>query len=144
MKVLAQNKRGTFDYEIGERLIAGLVLSGPEVKSAKLGQVSLKGSYVTPKDGELYLTNAHFTPYQPASVKLEPARSRKLLLHRKQINQILGGSQNGQRAIPLALLLDHGLIKLEIGLGRGKKKVDKRQALKKRQQLRETAREVAN
>lgn len=143
MKVLAQNKRGKFDYQIGDRLVAGLVLSGPEVKSAKLGQVSLKGSYITPRAGELYLTNAHFSPYKAAAVSSEPTRSRKLLLHRSQINQILDAGQQGQRAIPLALLLDHGLVKLEIGLGSGKKKVDKREALKKRQQLREAAREIA-
>ena len=138
MKILAQNKRGGFDYQISEKMVAGLVLSGAEVKSAKLGHVSLQGSYIGKRGQELYLVNAHFTPYHAAASSPEPTRSRKLLMHRKQINQILGSPE--LKAIPLNLHLQRGLVKLEIGLGKGRKKVDKRELIKKRDQLREARR----
>ena len=138
MKVLAQNKRGRFDYQIQDKLVAGLVLSGPEVKSAKLGQVSLQGSHISRRANELYLVGAYFTPYKPASSRAaDPTRQRKLLLHRQQISQIIGSDMH---VVPLALLLDKGLIKLEIGLGRGRKKYDKRELIKKRDQEREARR----
>lgn len=141
MKVLAKNRRARFDYEINDKLMAGLVLKGPEVKSAKSGNVSLKGSFISIKDGEAWLTNAHFTPYAPAAgIKLDPDRSRKLLLHRKQIDEITGGHNGGIRAVPLALLEEKGLVKLEVGLGRGKKRYDKRESIKRRDQEREAER----
>ncbi len=141
MKLLAKNRKAYFDYAITEKLVAGLVLSGPEVKSAKLGNVSLKGSFIAFKDGEAWLTNAHFTPYPPAAgVKLDADRSRKLLMHKKQINEIIGGQNGGVRAVPLALLEDKGLVKLEVGLGRGKKRYDKRETIKRREQEREAGR----
>jgi SsrA-binding protein len=143
MKLLAKNRRANFDYAISEKLVAGLMLSGPEVKSAKLGQVSLKGSFVTIKDGEAWLNNAYFTPYAAAAgLKLDPTRARKLLLHRKQLDQIIGASKSGARAIPLALLEERRLVKLEIGIGRGKKRYDKRETMKQRDQEREADRQV--
>jgi SsrA-binding protein len=143
MKLLAKNRRATFDYDIGEKLVAGLVLSGPEVKSAKAGNVSLKGSFITIKDSEAWLNNAYFTPYGPASRHNPvPDRTRKLLLHRKQLSELIGSNQAGVRAVPMALLLERGLIKLEIGIGRGKKRYDKRETIKRRTQEREAERQV--
>lgn len=143
MKLLAKNRRATFDYAIDDRLMAGLVLSGPEVKSAKLGNVSLKGSFIAIKDGEAWLNNAHFTPYAAAiAQKPDPIRNRKLLIHRKQLEAIIGSAQSGMRAVPLALLEERGLVKLEVGLGRGKKRYDKRETIKRREQEREAGRQV--
>lgn len=144
MKLLARNRRATYDYQITDKLVAGLVLSGAEVKSAKLGQISLKGSFIAIKDGEAWLTNAHFTPYNAAGnqSKLDPDRSRKLLVHRKQLTELIGRKQSGLQIVPLALHEERGLVKLEIGLGRGKKKYDKREAIKRRTQEREAARDI--
>jgi SsrA-binding protein len=144
MKLLAKNRRAGFDYEIGDKLVAGLVLSGSEVKSAKLGQVSLKGSFVAIRGGEAWLNNAHFTPYNLAGnrSKLDPTRPRKLLVHKKQLNELIGQKQDGYQIVPLALLEDHGLVKLEIALGRGKKNYDKRESIKRRTQEREAERQV--
>ncbi len=142
MKLLAKNKRATFDYEITDKLVAGIVLSGAEVKSIKAGHASLKGSFVAIKDGEAYLTNAHVTPYNRAGnqSQLDPTRSRKLLLHRKQLEELIGDKTAGLSAVPMALLEHKRLVKLEIGLGRGKRQYDKREAIKKRDTDREARR----
>lgn len=144
MKLLAKNKRANFDYEITEKLLAGIVLSGAEVKSIKAGHASLKGSFVAIKNGEAYLTNAHVTPYNRAGNQsaLDPTRTRKLLLHRKQLEELIGNKNAGLSAVPVALLETKRLVKLEIGLGRGKHQYDKRQAIKKRDTEREARRLV--
>ncbi|MEO7617394.1 MAG: SsrA-binding protein SmpB [Candidatus Saccharibacteria bacterium] len=144
MKLLAKNRRATFDYELTERLVAGLVLSGAEVKSIKNGHASLKGSFVTLREDEAWLNNAHVTPYQPGGQANapEPTRLRKLLLHRKQIDNLITEKRGGMSVVPTALLLDGNLIKLEIGIGRGKKRYDKRETLKRRDNEREMARRI--
>ncbi len=144
MKLLAKNRRATFDYEITERLVAGLVLSGAEVKSIKNGHASLKGSFVTVREGEAWLNNAHVTPYQPAgqAVTPEPTRLRKLLLHRKQLNHLILEKRSGLSVVPTGLFMQGNLIKLEIGIGRGKKRYDKRETLKQRDMTRELARRI--
>lgn len=144
MKLLAKNRRATFDYEITERLVAGLVLSGAEVKSIKNGHASLKGSFVTLREDEAWINNAHVTPYQPSgqTTAPEPTRLRKLLLHRKQINHLILEKRSGLSVVPTALLLQGNLIKLEIGIGRGKKRYDKRETLKQRDMARESARRI--
>jgi len=144
MKLLAKNRRATYDYAITDKLVAGLVLSGAEVKSAKQGHVSLKGSFVTIKDGEAWLNNAHFTPYNMAGNRsgLDPTRPRKLLVHRKQLNELIGTKQRGQQIVALALLEERQLIKLEIGIGQGKKRYDKRETIRRRTQEREAGRQV--
>lgn len=146
MKLLAKNRRATFDYEITERLVAGLALSGPEVKSIKAGHASLKGSFVALRGGEAYLTGAHVSPYGPAAglktEAAEPTRTRKLLLHRRELDRLIGCKQSGLSVVPTALLMDRNLIKLEIGIGRGKKRYDKRQSLKERDTNRELARRI--
>lgn len=144
MKLLAKNKRAYFDYDITDKLVAGVELMGAEVKSSKLGHASLKGSFVTLKGGELWLTNAHITPYKHAgnAASLDPVRPRKLLMHKKQIQDLAGQIQQGRSVLPLALLQERNLIKLEIGVGRGKKQYDKRATMKKRDVERDIDRQI--
>ena len=125
--------------------MAGLALSGAEVKSIKHGHASLKGSFVTLREGEAWLNNAHVTPYQPGgqATPPEPTRLRKLLLHRKQLDNLILEKRSGMSVVPTALFLDGKLIKLEIGIGRGKKRYDKRETIKRRDTDRELARRVA-
>ncbi len=144
MKVLAKNRRASFDYELTEHLVAGLVLTGDEVKSLKSGFGSLKGSFVSLRGNEAYLTAAHVTPYSKASDKagIDPTRNRKLLLHRRQIDNLIAHKQAGLSVVPTALLLAGSLIKIEIGIGRGKKRYDKRETMKRRDTERDIARQL--
>ena len=138
------NRRAKFDYVLGDELIVGIVLSGPETRAARDGHIQLKGSYVTTKDNELWLNNASF------SIKLNikgqvGARSvdttpRKLLASRKQINDLQSKKQSGMSIIPTKFLTNGRYIKLVIALGKGKKKYDKREVLKRRDQERESGR----
>jgi len=144
-KILAKNRRATFDYELLKKYEAGLVLKGMEVKSIKSGQASLKGAFVTVHNGEIYLTNANIPPYKFAgnSKDYDPTRSRKLLLHKKEIDYLLGKSKTeGLTMIPLSLYNSGNKIKLEFALARGKKKYDKRETLKKRTAQREIDRKL--
>lgn len=145
MKVLALNKRANYDYEILETFEAGLVLKGYEVKSVKLGHISLRGAYAIIKNNEAYLLNATISPYQPKNTPKDynPTRTRKLLLHKKEINYLIGKSQQkGLTLTPIRLYTKKDRIKLEFGIGRGKKKVDKRELIKKREVQREIDRVV--
>ncbi len=140
MPVLAVNKRAHFDYEISDTFEAGIVLLGHEVKSIKTGHVSLKGSFVTIKKNhktntEFFLINAHIPLYEKATTvkDYDPTRTRKLLLHKQQINRLIGKKQEqGLTFVPTKIYTTRGFIKLEFGIGRGKKKHDKREAIKKR------------
>lgn len=137
MKTLAINKRATYDYEILEKIEGGLALKGYEVKSIKTGHISLKGSYVTIKNEEAYLTNASIPAYQPANMpeSYDPTGPRKVLLRKKQIKSLIGKiSQKGLTLVPIKVYSKHGLIKLEFGLGKGKRKIDKRESIKKREE----------
>lgn len=141
MKLLAKNRRATYDYEIEERLVAGLVLTGSEVKSIKAGHASLRGSFIALRSNEAYLTNASVTPYASSSDKSpDPLRNRKLLLHRRQLDELVAKKQTGRSVVPTALLIDRNLLKLEIGIGRGKKRYDKRESIKQRDVERELSR----
>lgn len=143
MKLLAKNRRATFDYEITERIVAGVSLTGADVKSAKAGHVSLKGSFIALRDGEAYLNNAHIAPYAKAATATgDPTAPRKLLLHRRQIDTLIGQKQNGLSVVPTALLLAGPYVKVEIGIGRGKKNYDKRAAIKSRETDREIRRNL--
>jgi SsrA-binding protein len=146
MKLLAKNRRASFDYDIREHLVAGLELTGDEVKSIKAGFASLKGSFIALREGEAFLTNAHVTPYRHAADKsaIDATRNRKLLLHRRQLTQLILDKQAGLSVVPTALLLDRRLIKLEVGVGRGKKRYDKRETIKQRDTQRELARQLRN
>jgi len=143
MANLATNRRAKFDYNILETFEAGMVLSGQEVKSIKAGRMSLKGAYVTIKNEEAWLTNAQIPPYQPKNTPsdYEPARSRKLLLHKKEIRTLIGKTkQKGLTLVPLRVYTKHRRIKLGFGLGQGKQKVDKREAIKKKEVKRKIGR----
>lgn len=143
MPILAKNKKALFNYEILEKLEAGIVLSGQEVKSVKNGHINLKGSYVTVQDEEAWLVNVHISPYKMAGpmTDYDPVRSRKLLLHKKEIRRILGKlSEKGLTLVPIKVYTKQGRIKVEIGIAKGKKKEDKRESIKKREQEREMRR----
>ena len=132
-KIIARNKRATFDYEIDKRVMAGVVLSGHEVKSVRTGNVSLKNSFASIKDHELWLNNVHIGQYGKSDIKdYEPTRSRKLLVHKHELDQLVGSKAGGQTIVVLAIGTGGRFIKVELGVGRGKKKHDKRQTLKKR------------
>ena len=141
MKTLADNKRAWHDFEILEKFQAGLVLTGAEVKSAKLGRASLQGAYVLPRGSALWLTGMNIAAYAPAKgsgQELSPDRDRKLLLNRRELDSIIGRlGQGGLTVVPLSLYTTHGLVKIELGLGRGKTKYDKRATIKKRETDRE-------
>ena len=135
MPILALNKKAKFDYEILENFEAGLVLTGQEVKSAKNGQINLKGSYVAITGDEAWLLNAHIPKYKKAgSLKdYDPYRTRKLLLKKKQISYLLGKSrEKGLTLVALNAHTKYGKVKIEFGVGRGKRKFDKREDVKKR------------
>ncbi|KKR97945.1 MAG: SsrA-binding protein [Candidatus Magasanikbacteria bacterium GW2011_GWC2_41_17] len=147
MPNLAINKRASFDYEILETMQAGLVLTGAEVKAIRDGQVSLKAAYITLSKGEPWLINAHISPYKKAGQMkgYEPTQNRKLLLKKSEINRLAGQKDQGRLTIiPLKLYTKHHLIKLQIGLGRGRKKFDKREVIKKRDINREVKRTLGD
>jgi len=140
MPDIAENRRARFDYEIENTFEAGIELKGPEVKSAKGGSFQIAGSRVLIRGGEAWLVNSHIPPYQPKNMPAgyEEDRSRRLLLTKDEIKMLSGSLQEkGRMLIPLRAYLKHGFIKLELGLGRTKKKSDKREALKKRSHERE-------
>lgn len=135
MPILALNKKAKFDYEILQRIEAGLVLTGAEVKSIKSGSVQLKGAFLHISKNELWLKNAYVAAYKPAGTKKEydPYQDRKVLVHKRELNKLIGKRQSeGLTLIPLSLYTKGDLIKLEFGLARGKKKFEKRDAIKKR------------
>jgi len=136
MKTLAKNKRAYFDYEILERFEAGIILIGQEVKSIKAGRISLAGSFVVLRNGEVFLIGANVPAWQPknAPPDYNPERSRKLLLKKSEIKSLIGKSkQKGLTSIPLRVYTKRGKIKLEFAIAKGKKKVDKRETIKKRE-----------
>ena len=145
MKIYAENKEAHFNYEILEKLDAGLVLIGQEVKSIKEGKATIKGAYVVITNNEAFLIGATVPPYQPnnAPKGYNPTRSRKLLLTKKELNYLIGkGEERGFALIPLKLYDKYAMVKLEFGIGKGKKKRDKRESIKKRETNREIEREL--
>ena len=144
MKVLTENRKSTYNYEILETYEAGLALYGFEVKAIKTGHISLKGSFVTLKNKELFLTNALIPPYQPKNtpVDYDQSRARKLLLKKSEISTLIGKLKvKGLTLVPIRLYTKKNKIKLEFGVGKGKRKIDKRQKIKKREFEREKERE---
>lgn len=134
MKILAKNQRAFFDYDLKETFNAGLVLSGAEVKAVKNGNVSLSGSYVTVSPRSISLINCHIGPYKFARQDAyNPTQTRKLLLNKHEINQLLG-KEKGLVLVPVEIFQGaRGLLKIKIGLGRARKKTDKREYIKKRE-----------
>lgn len=143
MPELAINRKARFDYEILEAYEAGIELLGQEVKSVKAGRINLQGSFVVFRAGEAWLLNAHIPPYQPANAppQYDPDRLRKLLLNRRELNALAGRlNQKGLTLVPLKVYTKKGLVKIEVGLARHRRKIDKRELLKKREAVREMRR----
>ena len=135
MKIIATNKKATFDYQISLKLDAGIVLTGPEVKSLRNNSSSIKESYIENEGGELWLCNCHIKKCESSNEKdHSPVRKRKLLLNKKELNRVLGSvRREGFSVVPISIYFnDRGLAKLNIGLGKGKRKFDKRDTQKKK------------
>ena len=140
--VITVNRKAYHDYHIQESFEAGIVLKGSEIKSIRAGKVNLSDAYAKPENGELWLYNSHIASYDAASYNThEPIRPRKLLLHRKEID-ILAGKvmQKSLTLVPLKLYIKHGVAKVELGVAKGKKVYDKREAIARRDAEREIER----
>ena len=149
MSSITANKRAYHDYEILQSLEAGIVLSGPEVKSIKNGRINLSGGYVNiDSRGTVWLINVHVDPYAPAAQvqkDYNPTQGRKLLLNKKEIASLIGKIKTkGLTIIPLKVYTKHSIIKIEIGLVRGKKRWDKREDIKKRETKRKIEQSLKN
>ena len=140
------NRRARFDYELGEEIVAGMVLTGPEVRAARDGHIQLKGSFVTIRDNELWLNNASFSmklnKKGEASARTIDTSPRKLLASRKQIDTLAAKKKDGLTIVPTKLLATGKFIKIVIALGKGKKTYDKRETLKRRDQERDAQRAI--
>lgn len=139
---IAQNKKAGHDYFIEDTIEAGLVLNGTEIKSIRKGKVQLKDSYIQIRNGEAWVSNMHISPYDQGNIfNHDPIRTRKLLLHKRQIQQLnYDIKRDGYTIVPLKMYIKDGYAKLLIGLGKGKKNYDKRQDLKKKDAKRDMAR----
>jgi SsrA-binding protein len=138
-KTVASNRRALHDYEILDRFEAGIVLTGSEVKSLRGGRGSLSEAYGRVQGGEVWLEGMHIPPYEQGEKRgYDPIRRRKLLLHRNEIERLIGKTQErGLTLVPLRVYFSHGLAKVEVGLGRGKRQFEKRQATLEREHRRE-------
>jgi SsrA-binding protein len=140
-----QNKRARFDFDIKDEYVVGLVLTGAEVKSLRMGRASLRGAHVTFKDGGVWLLNAHIMPLPTNARHLDEqtqVRTRKLLLKHKEVAELLAAHQQGMSIVPIKILTRSRYIKVVIGVGRGMKKYDKREVIKQRETQRNIAREM--
>lgn len=143
MGALSENRKARFDYTIIDTVEAGISLTGSEVKSAKAGHMNIVGAFAIPRGNELWLLHANIPPYQAGNLPpdYDATRSRRLLLQRKEIAELIGKmKERGLTLLPLRVYLKGNLVKLELGLGRGKRGPDKREAIKKRETEREVAR----
>ncbi|EAH1511454.1 SsrA-binding protein SmpB [Listeria monocytogenes] len=141
-KLVAQNKKARHDYAIEETFEAGIVLQGTEIKSVRNARVNLKDSYARIDKGEIFLHNMHISPYEQGNrYNHDPLRTRKLLLHKKQISRLIGETkESGYSIVPLKIYIKDGYAKVLIGVARGKKKYDKRQDLKQKEAKRDIER----
>jgi SsrA-binding protein len=144
VKIVAANRKAYHNYHLGESVEAGIALTGTEIKSIRAGRVSLSDAYVRPEDGELWLVNAHIARYDAGShMSHQPTRPRKLLLHRKQINELTSRVvERGFTLVPLKLYIKDSLAKVEVALARGKKLYDKREAIARHETEREIERAI--
>ena len=142
-KLIANNKKAYYDYFIEDKYEAGLVLHGTEVKSLRMGKCSIKESYVQIINGEVYIINMNITPYEKGNIfNRDPLRPKKLLLHKQEINKLAGKtSQQGYTIVPLQVYISNGKMKIENGVGKGKKNYDKRDPIAKKDQQREAQKE---
>ena len=143
VKLIANNKKAYFDYFIEDKFEAGISLHGTEVKSLRMGKCSVKESFLRIENGEVFIYNMHISPYEKGNIfNKDPLRVRKLLLHKFEINKIGGQlAQKGFTLVPLLVYFKGSLVKMEIGLARGKKLYDKRQDIAKKDQRREAEKE---
>ncbi|MBM7707206.1 SsrA-binding protein [Chryseomicrobium aureum] len=141
-KVLAQNKKASHDYFIEDTMEAGLVLQGTEIKSIRNGRVQLKDAFIRIRNNEAWISNMHISPYEQGNrFNHDPLRVRKLLLHKKQIAELIGKTKrDGYTIVPLKMYVKNGYAKVLIGLGKGKKDYDKRSDMKKKEAKREIER----
>lgn len=141
-KVLAVNKKANHDYTIEETIEAGIVLKGTEIKSIRKGKVQLRDAFVLIRNNEAWISNMHISPYEQGNIhNHDPLRSRKLLLHKKQISALIGQTkEKGNAIVPLKLYVKDGFAKVLIGVGKGKKLYDKRQDLKEKEHKRDMER----
>ena len=146
MKVLANNKKALHNFFIEEKYEAGLSLIGSEVKSIKAGKVSIKEAFISDRKGEMYVYGMHVTPYkQSYDQNIDPTRTRKLLLNRKEIDSLIGKKTvDGYTIVPLMVYEKNGLIKIEIALAKGKKLYDKRESIKRKEDKRKIERALKN
>lgn len=142
-KLIANNKKAYHDYFIDEKYEAGISLAGTEVKSLRMGKCSIKESFINIKDGEVFINHMHISPYEKGNIfNRDPLRTRKLLLHKYEINKLGAQVQmKGYTIMPLRVYLKGSLVKVEIGLARGKKNYDKRQDIAKKDAKREAERD---
>ena len=141
-KVVAQNKKAHHDYTIVDTIEAGLVLTGTEIKSVRAARINLKDGYAQIKKGEAWLVNVHIAPYEEGNIwNQDPTRTRKLLLHKKQIAKLEGEVKGtGMTLVPLKVYIKYGFAKVLIGLAKGKHDYDKRESIKRREQDRDLKR----
>lgn len=145
MKLLANNKKAFHDYFIEEKYEAGLELKGSEVKSIKAGKVSIKEAFISDRKGEMFVYGMHVTPYMEGFDKIDPTRIRKLLLHKKEINKLIGKkTADGYTLVPLKVYENNGIVKIEIALAKGKKMYDKRESIKRKDDKRRMERALKN
>ncbi len=144
MKTLCENRKARHDYFIEETFEAGISLSGTEVKSIRKGAINLKDSFVSFHGGEAFIKNMHISPYEQGNIfNKDPMRDRRLLLHKREINYLYGAvKQKGYSVIPLSVYLKDSLVKIQIGLARGKKLYDKRESIAQRDAKRNMDREL--
>jgi len=142
-KLVANNKKAYFDYFIEDKYEAGVALHGTEVKSIRMGKCSIKESYIKIEDGEVFIYGMHISPYEKGNIfNKDPMRIKKLLMHKYEINKLNGKlQQKGLTLVPLQVYLKGGLVKVEVGLARGKKLYDKRDSLAKKDMKREAEKE---
>ena len=142
-KLIANNKKAYYDYFIEDKYEAGLVLHGTEVKSLRMGKCSIKESSVQIINGEVYIINMNITPYEKGNIfNRDPLRPKKLLLHKQEINKLAAKTaQQGYTIVPLQVYISNGKMKIEIGVGKGKKNYDKRDSIAKKDQQREAQKE---
>ena len=144
MKLVANNKKAYHDYFIEEKYEAGIVLHGTEEKSMRMGKCSIKESFIRIENGEIFAYGMHVSPYEKGNIfNKDPLRTKKLLLHKKEINKLMGKiAEKGYTLVPLQVYFKDGRAKVEIGLAKGKKLYDKRQDIAKKDQRREAEKEL--
>ncbi|MEI3356233.1 MAG: SsrA-binding protein SmpB [Clostridia bacterium] len=145
-KLIAKNPTAHHNYTIEDKIETGIVLSGTEIKSIRSGKVNLKDSYAMIKNGEVFVLGMHISPYEHGNIfNKDPLRNRKLLLNRREINKLIGlTKQKGYSLVPISLYFKGSLVKLELGIGKGKKLYDKRQDMAKRDAQRQIAASLKN